>query len=185
MIPRVGLRMQLSGQLTDMSYYGRGPEENYCDRYTAQFVDEYTTPIKKLYEGYIRPQENEHRTGVHWCALTAPRGRGGLLFVADDTFEMNVSNYTLESLDSGDDIHNGAPRTDATVHRHLTDPLPQPFVDLFIDYRMMGVGGDDSWGALPQMQYRVLPGREHAVEYGFAIVPFDNKTDFRNLIYKY
>ncbi|MDR0976483.1 MAG: DUF4981 domain-containing protein [Prevotellaceae bacterium] len=185
MIPRIGLRMQLSAQLTDMTYYGRGPEENYCDRRTSQFFGEYAAPIKKLYEPYIRPQENEHRTDIYWCALTAGNNRGGLLFVADNTFEMNVSNYTLESFDSGDTIDNGRPRTDNTVHRHLTDPLPQPLVDLFIDYRMMGVAGINSWGALPLEEYRILPGSEHAVDYGFTIVPFADRTDYKKLIYQY
>ncbi|MDR0962670.1 MAG: DUF4981 domain-containing protein [Mediterranea sp.] len=185
MIPRVGLRLQLTPLLTDMTYYGRGPEESYSDRYTSQFIGEYTTPIKKLYEGYIRPQENEHRTDVRWCAVTQPKSRGGLLFVADDTFEMNVSNYPLESFDSGETIDNGQPRTDQTVHRHLTDPLPQPFVDMFIDYRMMGLGGDNSWGALPHEQYRIQPGEAHSVQYGFTLVPFSAKSNYKSLISNY
>lgn len=140
MIPRVGLRMQLSDALTTLTYYGRGPKENYSDRRTSQFVGEYSTPVKDLYEPYVRPQENNHRTDIYWCALTY-KSQEGLLFVADKTFELNASNYPLESLDSGDTIDNGAPRTDKTNHRHLTDPKPEKLVDLFIDYRMMGVGG--------------------------------------------
>ena len=42
---------------------------------------------------------------------------------------MNVSNYPLESLDSGESIENGSPRTEKTNHRHLTDPQPEPSVD--------------------------------------------------------
>lgn len=98
---------------------------------------------------------------------------------------MNASNYPLESLDSGDSIENGSPRTEKTNHRHLTDPQPEPSVDLFIDYRMMGVGGDDSWGALAHEPYLIRPGRQNAVSYGFAIVPFDKGTDFKSLIYRY
>ncbi|MDR0893732.1 MAG: DUF4981 domain-containing protein [Prevotellaceae bacterium] len=184
-IPRIGLRMQLSGELTELAYYGRGPEENYCDRYTSQFFGEYTRPIKEMYEPYIRPQENEHRTGISWCALMHNKQKGGLLFIADNTFEMNVSNYPLETFDNGDTIDNGQPRTDKTVHRHLTDPQAEPMVDFFIDYRMMGLGGDNSWGALPHEPYRNLTGKQHAVKYGFAWVPFDKKTNFKELIKQY
>ena len=146
MIPRVGLRMQLPESFTDLTYYGRGPKENYRDRRTSQFIGEYAIPVKDMYEPYVRPQENNHRTDIYWCALTDKTQRG-LLLIADRTFELNASNYPLESMDSGDTIDNSAPRTEKTHHRHLTDPLPEKMVDLFIDYRMMGVGGDDSWGA--------------------------------------
>ena len=184
MIPRIGLRMQMPETFTTLTYYGRGPEENYRDRRTSQFFGEYSTPIKKMYEPYIRPQENNHRTDIYWCALTNKSG-AGLLLVADRTFEMNASNYPLEALDSGDDLHNAAPRTAQTNHRHLTDPKPEKMVDLFIDYRMMGVGGDNSWGALAHEPYLIRTGAQNAVEYGFTLVPFGRKTDFRNLIYQY
>lgn len=184
MIPRVGLRMQLPARITSLTYYGRGPEENYRDRRTSQFIGEYTSGIQDMYEPYVRPQENNHRTDIYWCTLTS-KAKEGLLFVADRTFEMNVSNYPLESLDSGESIENGSPRTEKTNHRHLTDPQPEPSVDLFIDYRMMGVGGDDSWGALAHEPYLIRPGKQNAISYGFAIVPFDKGTDFKSLIYRY
>lgn len=184
MIPRVGLRMQLSDALTTLTYYGRGPKENYSDRRTSQFVGEYSTPIKDMYEPYVRPQENNHRTDIYWCALTR-KSQEGLLFVADKTFELNASNYPLESLDSGDTIDNGAPRTDKTNHRHLTDPRPEKLVDLFIDYRMMGVGGDNSWGATAHEPYQIHPGKDNAIEYGFSIVPFDKKENYKRLIREY
>lgn len=184
MIPRIGLRMQMPEAFATLTYYGRGPEENYRDRRTSQFIGEYSTPIKKMYEPYIRPQENNHRTDIYWCALTNKSG-AGLLLVADRTFELNASNYPLETLDSGDDIRNAAPRTAETNHRHLTDPKPEKMVDLFVDYRMMGIGGDNSWGALAHEPYLIRTGSKNAVEYGFALVPFGRKTDFRDLIYQY
>lgn len=184
MIPRIGLRMQMPEVFTTLTYYGRGPEENYRDRRTSQFFGEYSTPIRNMYEPYIRPQENNHRTDIYWCALTNKSG-AGLLLVADRTFELNASNYPLETLTSGDDLYNATPRTAQTNHRHLTDPKSEKLVDIFIDYRMMGVGGDNSWGALPHEPYLIRTGKENAVEYGFTLVPFSRKVNFRNLIYQY
>ena len=88
MIPRIGLRMQMPETFTTLTYYGRGPEENYRDRRTSQFFGEYSLPIKDMYEPYIRPQENNHRTDIYWCAFTNKSG-AGLLLVADRTFELN------------------------------------------------------------------------------------------------
>ncbi|MDR0988311.1 MAG: DUF4981 domain-containing protein [Prevotellaceae bacterium] len=185
MMPRLGMRMQCTGELTELVYHGRGPEENYSDRRTAQFIGEYTRPIKEMYQPYIRPQENEHRTDVSWLALTRDKQKGGLLFVADSLLEFNASNYLLESFDSGESLHNNAPRTDQTNHRHLTDPQPELLIDLFLDYRMMGLGGDNSWGALPHAPYRIQPHKGKSFNYGFTMVPFDKKTDYKNLIKQY
>ena len=43
---------------------------------------------------------------------------------------------------------------------------------------MMGVGGDDSWGATAHEPYLIRPGKENAIEYGFTLVPFDKKEDY-------
>ena len=67
MIPRVGLRMQLPARITSLTYYGRGPEEDYRDRRTSQFIGEYTSGIKRHVRAlYVRPQENNHRTDIYW-----------------------------------------------------------------------------------------------------------------------
>ncbi len=63
--------------------------------------------------------------------------------------------------------------------------LRKKMVDLFIDYRMMGVGGDDSWGATAHEPYLIRPGKENAIEYGFTLVPFDKKEDYKYLIRQY
>ncbi len=184
MIPRVGLRMQMPEEFTMLTYYGHGPLGNYIDRHTSQFINEYSIPVKDMYEPYIRPQENNHRTGIKWFALTN-KSKKGLLFIADKTLEINASNYPLETLDSGEAINNAAPRTEKTNHRHLTDPKAEKLVDLFIDYRMMGLGGDNSWGAIAHDQYLIHTGKQNAIEYNFTIVPFSKKSDIKNLVYQY
>ena len=50
---------------------------------------------------------------------------------------------------------------------------------------MMGVGGDNSWGAIAHEPYLIRPGKDKAIEYGFTIVPFGNKDDYRKLIQQY
>jgi beta-galactosidase len=46
-------------------------------------------------------------------------------------------------------------------------------VDLFIDYKMQGVGGNNSWGRLPEEPYLIVP-KNTDVWYGFSIIPIDN-----------
>ena len=183
MIPRVGLRMQITVVLGKLTYFGRGPWENYQDRFTGAFNGEYNFKVSDLYEPYVRPQENNHRTDVRWFTLTNKSG-AGILFISDKTFEINASNYPIETFDSGDDIYNAQPITETTNHRHCNDPKPEELVDVCIDYRMMGLGGDNSWGALPHKQYQIHADQT-PIKYGFTIVPFGKKTDFKELIKQY
>ena len=182
MIPRVGLRMQLPDSFTRLEYYGRGPWENYIDRRTSCFIGRYEANIADLYEPYVRPQENNHRTDVSWFALTGKKN--ALLIVADSLLEFNVSNYPLESFDSGDHRDDGRQRPENPRQRHNCDPKPAELVDLFIDYRMMGVGGDHSWGAQPHEEYQInlAPGK---ISYGFSLIPLDKNANFEKAIKQY
>ena len=175
--------MQMPVDFTDLTYYGRGPWENYQDRKTSCFVGEYSCRVADMFEPYIRPQENSHRTDVIWFSLSDKKGKG-LLVVADDKLEMNVSNYTLESLDSGEFRDDIPQRPSVLTQRHTCDAKSQQLVDLFIDYKMMGIGGDNSWGAQPRNEYQIKlnPGK---VSYGFTLVPYDTRADRRSFIKQY
>lgn len=182
MLPRIGLRMKMPDRYNHLTYYGRGPWENYCDRKTSAFVGEYSQSTD-TYEPYVRPQENNHRTDVRWMALTDKKGNG-LLFIADDMFEMNASSYPMETFDSGDDLHNNAPVSSNTCHRHNNDPREGGFIDVCIDGRMAGVGGDNAWGAYPMPQYCITTS-QLPFSYAFTLVPFNKGTDFRTLVKQY
>ena len=182
MLPRIGLRMKMPSNYNCLTYYGRGPWENYCDRKSSAFIGEYNLDTR-AYEPYIRPQENNHRTDVRWMALADKKGNG-MLFIADDVFEMNASSYPMETFDSGDDIHNNAPVSASTCHRHNNDPQQADFIDVCIDGRMAGVGGDNAWGAYPMPQYCITAG-QLPFSYTFTCVPFSKGTDFKTLIRQY
>lgn len=166
MIPRVGLRMQLDPSFRQVTYYGRGPRTNYRDCRTAQFLGTYSNEIEHLQDSCPYPQENGHRTDIYWCALQG-RLKGGLLLVADRTFEMNLFTLPQEDLERSTLVNKGE------------------LVDLFIDYRMMGVGADNRFRTPVQEPYLIRPGKEHAIDYGFAIVPFARHADYQSLIRAY
>ncbi|MDE6134743.1 MAG: DUF4981 domain-containing protein, partial [Muribaculaceae bacterium] len=60
-VPRFGMDLRVPREYATLSWYGRGPGENYSDRYTASFVGKYSSPVADQYFPYIRPQE----TGNH------------------------------------------------------------------------------------------------------------------------
>lgn len=178
LILRVGMRMQLPGDIVNAEYYGRGPWGNYADRNTSAFIDRYTSPISEMVTRYVLPQENAHHTDTRWLALTRKSGKG-LLFVADNTFEFNASNYLLETIDGGENLNNDAPVGSAPRNKHINDYKPSDKMDLFIDYRMLGVGGNNSWGKLPMDAYLIRP-KEGKITYGFTIIPIEKTSEINS-----
>jgi beta-galactosidase len=57
---------------------------------------------------------------------------------------------------------------------HPTDLVERDFVELNIDHKQTGVGGEDSWGALPYPQYTLSP-KDYS--YRFRIRPLDQGDD--------
>ncbi len=156
-IPRFGTLLTLPGSLTRAAWYGRGPFENYWDRRTGAAVGRYRRAVAELAHPYVRPQETGTRTDVRWAALTDPDG-AGLLVVGLPHFSFSALPYRISDLDGGE----------TKTRRHAVDLVPRDEVTLTVDYRQTGVGGDDSWGAVPHREYTLWP---QDLEYRFLLRP--------------
>ena len=160
-LPRLGVQMTLRSEFDNISWYGRGPYETYWDRKSGAKVGVYNGKVKDQYHPYIRPQENGNKTDVSWLALTN-KGGIGLLVVGEPLLSVSAHHFLTEDFDSGD----------KKQQRHASDLKPRDLVNLNLDYKQMGVGGDTSWGARPHPQYR-LPAQEYT--YSFKLRPFSSK----------
>ncbi|WP_295127488.1 glycoside hydrolase family 2 TIM barrel-domain containing protein [uncultured Chitinophaga sp.] len=159
-LPRFGMRMQLPPAYKNLSYYGRGPWENYNDRNTASFIGLYTDSVSNQgTENYIRPQENGYKTDVRWLRLLNSDG-AGLLVEGVQPLGFSALNRMTEDLDPGL----------TKKQQHWTDIKPRDEVYLHVDLRQRGLGGDDSWGALPHTQYRLLD-KTYSYSYIIRLVP--------------
>jgi len=156
-IPRIGLRLKVVPEYSVMTYFGRGPWENYQDRNTSALVSRYSGKVADQFFLYVRPQENNYHTDVRWFALTDDSG-SGLMVTGNPVFSTSALNNAMEDFDDGD----------KKDQRHITDIVPRNFVEWCIDYKQMGVGGDDSWGAKPLPRYMLYPGE---FRYEFTISP--------------
>lgn len=158
-LPRFGIRMELPQQYSNLNYYGRGPWENYSDRNTASFVGLYKDSVKNQYTwNYIRPQEAGYKTDVRWVSLTNNNGRG-LLIEGLQPICFSAINNSTEDLDPGL----------TKKQQHPTDIKPRRNVFLNIDLKQRGVGGDNSWGALPHEPYRLLD-KKYSYSYVMKLV---------------
>jgi len=145
-LPRFGMRTQLGHEYENLDFYGRGPWENYSDRKLSAFVGLYKDKVdNQYYAGYIRPQESGYKTDVRWFTLTNKQGKG-LMVEGTQPICFSAINHSTESLDPGM----------TKKQQHPADLEPQKRVFVNIDLTQRGLGGDDSWGALPHNEYRLL-----------------------------
>jgi beta-galactosidase len=155
-LPRFGMRFRMPGSYDSLTYYGRGPWENYSDRKSAAFIGLYSGNTKdQFYEGYIRPQESGYKTDVRWMQLLDQSGNG-MLIEGMQPVCFSATRHSVESLDPGN----------TKKQQHPSDLPPDNQVHIHIDLAQRGVGGDNSWGALPHDEFRLLARK---YQYGFVI----------------
>jgi beta-galactosidase len=167
-LPRFGMRMQLAPQFSNLEYYGRGPWENYSDRNTASFVGLYKDDVKNQYSwNYIRPQESGYKTDVRWLSLTNGNGLG-VRIEGVQPICFSATNMRTEDLDPGL----------TKKQQHPIDIKPRREVYLNVDLKQRGVGGDNSWGALPHDPYRLLD-KKYSYSYVIKLIRNDDSKVLR------
>lgn len=161
-IPRVGMNMELFEQFKQLSYFGKGPHENYRDRHYAAHVDLYKSKVSEQYHPYVRPQESGYKTQVRWATLLNKQGIG-LKISGSPHFGMSALPYRISDLDPG------MRRTQS----HSGSLKPRPIVSLNVDYGQMGVGGVNSWHTTALDKYSLT---EKNYQYSFTLQGFMQKN---------
>ena len=106
---------------------------------------------------YIRPQENAYRTDVRWVQFTNANGTG-IKITGLQPICFSALPYLAEDLDPGVTKKN----------QHPSDLNERNFISVHLDLLQRGVGGDNSWGALPHEQYLL---KEKKYSYSYIIEP--------------
>ncbi len=158
MIFRYGMRMRLCNKFNRVSYYGRGPIENYADRKESAFVGYYTQSVDELFYPYIRPQENGNHTDVRYWTLHGEMGIDLNVLADEELLSVSTLRYSQETLDDGEEKHQ----------RHSELIEQDPYVSLCVDKKQMGLGCVNSWGATAEKEHLVQTGD---LSYGFWLVP--------------
>jgi len=169
-IVRMGMNLVMPRKFDQMSWFGRGPHESYWDRKTGAFLGLYSGSVADQFWAYLRPQENGNKTDVRWMTITDNSGNG-LLFVGRPLLEVSAHHNMLEDFESTERT-DGRQRPGVTVvNRHTTDVKPRDLTSVNIDYKQMGVGGDNSWGAKTHDKYRLL---DNEYRYSFKMSPLSS-----------
>ena len=157
-IPKVGLQGAIANDYQNITFYGKGPQENYIDRAFGFDVGIYQMALKDFTEPYVYPQENANRTDIRWMSFA--NQKDGLMIIADSLLSMSAWPYTEE---------------DIIKAKHTNSLKDAGFITVNIDLKQMGVGGNDSWSdvSAPLPQYQIKAGN---YQYGFYIKPIQTAT---------
>ena len=154
---RFGMQLVMPKDFEYVSYYGRGPVENYSNRNHSTDLGIYHQTVDEQFYPYIRPQETGTKTDIRWWKVLDVKGTG-LQFVADAPFSASSLHYTIESLDEGPVKKQG----------HSQEVEKADLTNVLIDKAQMGLACIDSWGAMPEPEFR-LPYEDY--EFTFIMTP--------------
>ena len=168
-LPRFGMRMELHQPYENLTYYGRGPFENYIDRYSGAFIGRYEDKVENQFYWYIRPQETGNKTDVRWLTLLDSGGLG-VKITGLQPISFSALHFSPEDLDPGL----------TRKLQHTIDIVPQKNIFLHVDLKQRGLGGDNSWGMYPHNEYRLLD-KKYTYSYMIELVEKgSDKNDYLN-----
>lgn len=148
LIPLVGMNFVVTNDFNKMSWFGRGPHENYIDRHQSAMVGHYDDDVEKRLTNYLKPQESGNVIGVR--ELVVSSGDKNIRFNGYPVFEANVQKFDAYEIESAN-------------HQYEL-PTPNKTV-ISINTLQMGIAGDDSWGAMPHEEFRIVPDKEIQYDY--------------------
>ena len=156
--PRLGVTMGLDAGCDRVTWYGRGPGENYVDRCTGSPIGVYSAKVPELHESYMRCQENGARTDNRWVSVRDIRGMGLIVTAESAPFTFTAHDYTDSALD-------------AAEHDHLLEHADCTVLD--IDMAQAGLGSG-SCGPEQLEKYKLY--LKEPATFKFRMRPFDDRT---------
>ena len=152
-MPLFGWQFGVDADYRHVTYYGCGPEENYCDRRQGVKLGVYSRDAADMVERYLVPQETGNRTGVRWAKVTDDRGHGVMLRAAafPDCEDPEASRPGTMEFSA---IPYSSAMLETARHPYELPPVHRTYIRCAL--KQMGVAGDDSWGARPHPEY-LLP----------------------------
>jgi len=159
-LPRIGYSMTIPKEYKELTYYGRGPINNYNDRETSQFIQKYETTVAEQVLNFPKPQDMGNREDVRWCALTKGwLGKTGAVFIATGDMAISATPYNdLEMAIKGHKYE--LPKAGDTV--------------LHLDAKVSGLGGASCGQGGPLTEDRAYASQRN---FGFIIRPASRNLD--------
>ncbi len=134
-LPRVGIELALPQPQPNcmISWYGRGPFENYPDRQLAAHIGRYQASVEEMHTPYIFPSDSGLRCDVQESQIGALQVKG--------LHHLSVSRYSTQVV---------------AAAKHTNELIDSGMLFVRMDGFHMGVGGDDSWTPSVHEEFKLL-----------------------------
>ena len=111
LLPRIGFTTSVSNDYDLLTWYGRGPEENYPDRKTGYPVGVWSKSVAEMYEPYLLPQDHALRTDIRYLQLKDQSGKG-LQISMNELFNFNAYQFSTDNLTKSQFTYQLQPQSD-------------------------------------------------------------------------
>lgn len=124
-LPRLGIVIELPRDYEQLSWYGRGPWDNYPDRKQSCPIGMWKSTVSKQYVHYPRPQDSGNHEECTLVELKTKKGKGIRIEAVEAPFSFSALPYSAQYLAS---------------KSHDYELQDQGKVFLSIDCAVMGLG---------------------------------------------
>lgn len=149
-MPEFGMLFKFDADYENLTWYGYGPAETYCDRERGGKLGIYQNKVADNIAQYLVPQECGNHTHVRRASVTDNLGRG--MEFSGKELSFSALPYTPHELEN-------------TMHSYELPPVYYTVVRVAL--QQMGVAGDDSWGARTHEEYLIDVTRPLKLEFDF------------------
>lgn len=141
-VARIGIRMFLNKQYDNVTYFGRGPMENYGDRKRGFDVGIYSGTVNGQLTPYEKPMDCGNHEDVRWAKVTTASGSGLMAQSDNSLMQVSMLPYSDEEMEKVE---------------YRTDLPPVSSTVFCISHLTLGVGSAGC-GPRPLPQYIVYAG---------------------------
>lgn len=149
-MPEFGMLFKFDADYENLTWYGYGPAETYCDRERGGKLGIHHNKVADNIAQYLVPQECGNHTHVRHASVTDNLGRG--MEFSGKELSFSALPYTPHELENA-------------MHSYELPPVYYTVVRVAL--QQMGVAGDDSWGARTHEEYLIDVTRPLKLEFDF------------------
>lgn len=149
-MPEFGMLFKFDADYENLTWYGYGPAETYCDRERGGKLGIHHNKVADNIAQYLVPQECGNHTHVRKASVTDNLGRG--MEFSGKELSFSALPYTPHELENA-------------MHSYELPPVYYTVVRVAL--QQMGVAGDDSWGARTHEEYLIDVTRPLKLEFDF------------------
>ena len=147
-IPRLGILMELPRDYEQLTWYGRGPWDNYPDRKVSCPIGLWKSTVSEQYVHYPRPQDSGNHEECTYIELKTKKGKVIRIEAVDQPFSFSALPYTAQYIAS-------------KTHDYELEDQGKTF--LSIDCAVMGLG-NSSCGPGVLKKYSIDKKKRHQLK---------------------